>query len=210
MILVHDNIQRAAALSLNHAARLWEEELGTAITLVHSSSICVRHGLLQFKVLHRPHLSASKLAKLFPGSDPICIRCRQDPATLSHMFWLCPKLSSFWTGMFDTLSYLCNKTVSPNPLTALFGVIPQETSIASYQTEAVAFSTLLARRLILLSRKKVPPPLLWALGGGDYVSGRTNLNNLNTLLGALLRNTVKSGNLSYHIMNMNSPLLVIV
>lgn len=36
--------------------------------------------------------------------------------------------------MFDTLSYLCNKTVSPNPLTALFGVIPQETSIASYHT----------------------------------------------------------------------------
>ncbi len=151
--VLYDNIQRAAALSLKHLARLWEEELRTtisdadwqtAITLVHSSSICIRHGLLQFKVLHRLHLSASKLAKLYPGPDPTCIRCRRDLASLSHMFWLCPKLSSFWTGIFDTLSYMCNKIISPNPLTALFGVIPQETPITRHQTEAIAFSTLLA------------------------------------------------------------------
>lgn len=49
------------SLSLNHLKRQWEEELGVtisgmkwqaAIKLVHSTSICIRHGLLRFKVLH--------------------------------------------------------------------------------------------------------------------------------------------------------------
>lgn len=128
--VLYDNIQKAGALSLNYIARRWEEELEvtitdadwkTAITLAHSSLICIQHGLLQFKVLHRLHLSASKFAKLYPGSDPSCIRCKQNLATLSHMFWLCPKLSLFWSSICDTLSYLCNKTVRPNALTALFG-----------------------------------------------------------------------------------------
>lgn len=109
-----DNIQRVALLPLDRLARLWEEKLRTtiseanwqaAITLVHSSSLCIPHGLLQFKVLHRLHLSASKLAKLYPGLDPTCIRWRRDPASLSHMFWLCPKLTLFWTGIYDTFTY---------------------------------------------------------------------------------------------------------
>lgn len=52
---------------------------------------------------------------------------------------------------------MCNKVIGPNPLTALFGVVPQETSITKHQARGVAFSTLLARRLILLSWKKVTP-----------------------------------------------------
>ncbi len=53
----------------------WEHDLGISITddqwgdilnLVHSSSICVRHGLLQCKVLYRAHLTNAKLAKKIP------------------------------------------------------------------------------------------------------------------------------------------------
>ena len=165
--VLYDIIQRVASPSLNHLMRQWEEELGitisdrgwqTAIKLVHSSSICIRNWLLQFKVLHRLHLSANKLAKLYPGLDSTCIRCNRDPASLSHMFWLCSKLAPFWEGIFNTFSYMYNMVISPNPLTALFGVVPQEISTTSFQDEAIAFSTFLARRLILLSWKKVAPP----------------------------------------------------
>ncbi len=50
----------------------WEHELGISVTddqwgdisnLVHSSSICARHGIVQCKVLYRAHLTNSKLAK---------------------------------------------------------------------------------------------------------------------------------------------------
>lgn len=73
---------------------LWEQDLGTVITdnqwrsilkLVHSSSICARHGLLQCKVLHRAHLTNAKLANIYSNHSDACNRCRQSPADHLHM-----------------------------------------------------------------------------------------------------------------------------
>lgn len=58
-----------------------------ALTRVHSSSICSRHSLIQFKVLHRLHFSKVKLARIFPNIDPLCDRCKLTPGTSYHMFW---------------------------------------------------------------------------------------------------------------------------
>ncbi len=97
--ILYEVIQRTTSPSLDHIRRQWEKELGMeisdsawqcAIELVHSSSVCIRHGLMQFKVLHRLHLSRSKLAKMYPGSDSSCPRCGLEPADLSHMFWDAP------------------------------------------------------------------------------------------------------------------------
>lgn len=102
---------------LSHIRAGWEEELGfevsdiswqSAIKRIHSTSICIRHGLLQFKVLHRLSLSRSRLARICPDVDPTCSRCRQAPATLYHIFWACPKLIQFWSLIFDTFSYICD------------------------------------------------------------------------------------------------------
>lgn len=104
---------------------------------------------MQLKVLRRLHLSANKLDR---------IMCGRDLANLSHISWLCPKLISFWAGTFSTFSYMCNIVIDPNPLTALFRVIPPQTQTQSYQAEAIALSTLLARRPILLGWKKAMSP----------------------------------------------------
>ncbi len=91
--------------TLEHLKSSWEEYLGVEITdeqweialkQIHRSSICARHGLIQFKVIHRLHWSKQKLSKIFPDVDPSCDRCGQVPASLAHMFWSCPKLSSYW------------------------------------------------------------------------------------------------------------------
>lgn len=82
----------------------WEQDLQTTIEdetwvkitgKVHSSSMCTRHALIQFKVLHRVHLSKSKLAKIYPQINPTCDRCKSAEATLIHMFWLCPNLEGY-------------------------------------------------------------------------------------------------------------------
>lgn len=74
------------------------------------------------------------------------------------MFWPCPKLIPYWTGIFNTFSYImCNVIIDPNPLTAVFGLVPQRTPITNYQAVAIAFSTLLARCLIICCWKKVGP-----------------------------------------------------
>jgi len=90
--------------SLAYLKTAWENDLGISITdeqwssaqqTVHSSSVCARHGLLQFKILHRLHLSKEKLSRMYPNVNPACDRCGHSPATLAHMFWYCSKLTSY-------------------------------------------------------------------------------------------------------------------
>lgn len=53
-----------------------------ALKNVQTASICIRHGLIQFK--HRLHYSKEKLAKIYPNVDSFCDRCRHLPANLAH------------------------------------------------------------------------------------------------------------------------------
>uniref|UniRef100_A0A3P9J6K5 Reverse transcriptase zinc-binding domain-containing protein n=1 Tax=Oryzias latipes TaxID=8090 RepID=A0A3P9J6K5_ORYLA len=140
----------AAAPSLEIMKKQWQKELGLEITgtqweqitkFIHKSSICIRHGLIQFKVVHRLHISNSKLARIFPGTDDTCPRCRCETGTLTHMFWGCKSFQAFWGVIFDSLAKAWNIKILPNPLTALFGVTPQNCKVTTIQASALAYST---------------------------------------------------------------------
>ena len=123
------------------------------------SSICLRHIVVQFKIVHHLHLTKDRLSKINMGIDPTCDWCRQAPATLLHMFWLCPKLHTFWQSIFDAFSGICGKTVHPSPLiSSLFGVAPVDATCSECHLSMMAFCSLLARRLILFEWKDVLPP----------------------------------------------------
>ena len=136
----------------------WELDLGVTIEedlwqqIIHrifSSSICAKHVVIQFKIVHRLHWSKIRLAKIKPDLDPTCDRCGTAPASLLHMFWSCPKVYTFWSAIFKTYSEVCNKQLLPCPLIALFGVVPEDIYVNRLEREMLAFSSLLARRLIL-------------------------------------------------------------
>lgn len=89
-------IQMVTSPALDRLKELWDEDFANeisdstwklAIKRIHSTSICIQHGPLQFKVLHRRHLSKSRLARMYPGLDLTCSSCKQTPATLFQMFW---------------------------------------------------------------------------------------------------------------------------
>lgn len=155
------------SLSLSIIRSHWENDLAYNITddlwesilrHVHSSSVCARHGLLQFKVLHRLHISEEKLAKFHTNADPLCNRCKVDIGSLLHTFWSCPKLQTYWISIFETLSKAYNIQLAPAALTALFGVIPPGVSVSKAVRDAIAFASLIARRLVLLRWKDEAPP----------------------------------------------------
>lgn len=164
--------QEETTPTLDHLKRAWQDDLGVSITdnqwskaqrNVHSTSVCIRHGLLQFKVLHRLHLSKLKLSKMFPSISPSCDRCSQGPASLAHMFWNCPHITTYWNTIFQTLSKILKKQLKPEPIWALFGVKPVNVQLSDTQNSMVGFVTLLARRLILLCWKQKMPPAHSAL-----------------------------------------------
>lgn len=141
---------------LNHVFS--DEEWSKALRRIHTSSICARHSLIQFKLLHRIYWTKLKLSKINPEIDPICDRCRQAPATLYHTFWLCPELISFWTSIFKSISDVFRLKVEPCPLVALFGLNPSKVSLSSLQSNALAFCLIIAKRIILLNWKNPSPP----------------------------------------------------
>lgn len=153
--------------------------------------VCIRHKLLQFEMVHRLHLSRNKLSKMYPGSDSAtCLRCSLELADLSHMFWGCPRLTKFWTDILRTLWFICNKDLDPNPLTSILGVVQEEMQLTTNQIELIAFSTLLARRPILLSWKNSMPPSHkhW------MTEVMSNLSTLNIISKAPLESFMGSGN----------------
>lgn len=108
----------------------WEQEVGTpllddywqqVLRLVHSSPICVKHGLLQCKVVHKFHYTNLTLSRIYPNVTNSCNRCQKCPGNHSHMFWFCPRLTTFWSEISKTLRTAYNTIVSPDPLLALFG-----------------------------------------------------------------------------------------
>lgn len=64
------------------------------------------------------------------------------------MFWTCPRLTNFWSGVFKTLEQAFDTPITASPLTALFGRSLPHVPSASLKG-VIAFTTLLARRIIL-------------------------------------------------------------
>lgn len=117
-LLISCNLEPLTSLK-----KKWEEDLEVELSdevwskardRVHSSSVCLRHTVIQFKVVHRLHWSKVKLAKFTPNIDPTCDRCMQASATLSHMFWSCPKLNGFWQSIFKAFSDVLKIPLEPS------------------------------------------------------------------------------------------------
>lgn len=138
---------------------LEEETWANALLRVNDSTSCAKLNIIQFKVLHRIHYSKARLAKIYPNVDASCDRCRNSSASLTHMFWSCPALTSYWSIIFKTLSEALNIDLQPNAYMAIFGTTNREhTTIKKSYKTIIAFTTLLARRIILLHWKSKNPP----------------------------------------------------
>ena len=132
---VYNCIGKIDPCTTAHLKQAWDTDLGVVLTedqwesilnLTHTSSTSALHGLMQMKVIHRAHLSNARLARIYPSIEPLCPRCRGQPADLIHMFWLCPNLSSFWVNVFNAFSEMFGTRFDPNPVCALFGLTPEQ------------------------------------------------------------------------------------
>lgn len=74
------------------------------------------------------------------------------------MFWSCPSLNTFWSNIFNAYSIMFKNIITPNPLCALFRCTPEIHGLKDKAEAVIALTSLIARRLILLSWKKNSPP----------------------------------------------------
>lgn len=147
--------------------RTWERELGIqiqeesweqAIERIRSTTTCARLGLIQFKVLHRVHFSKLRLSEIYPDVEDKCDKCHGSPCHLSHMFFFCPDLKDFWLGYFNIMSSVLGVNLQPCPLIAIFGIPDPSLALNPTQKDIIAFTSLLARRSLLLHWKSAKYP----------------------------------------------------
>lgn len=135
-----------------------EEQWRSALGQTHKISTCARHGLIQFKILHRLHWSKQRLHRIYPTIDPSCDRCGLTPTSLGHMFWTCPKLTNYWNTLSHTLSDVLRRPIQLEPLVAVLGVVDTQKIQRRTEKYAISFVCLMARRLILLNWKQKMAP----------------------------------------------------
>lgn len=153
--------------SLEKIKTEWMGELGIdisedtwdkAVDRINTISSCARLNLIQLKVFYRIQYSKTKLAKIYANIDETCERCKTSKADLTHMFW--SKLRQFWFSIFEILGSAFKLRIQLNPIMALFSIAGDDTYITKDKENAVAFTTLIARRRILLEWKSPTPPKL--------------------------------------------------
>ena len=132
----------------------WEEDLGLSLSedtwtsilkLVSSTSLCARHSLIQFKVVHRAHISKAKLSSMYPDISQHCIKCGFAEASQIHMYWSCSSFTNYWREIFHTLSRVLGIRLEPSPLIALFVLMEAEIEFSIEKQRTISFVSLLAR-----------------------------------------------------------------
>ena len=166
---MYDIISNLRPAPLDRIKADWERDLGlelsdekwdSILSSIHKSSLCARHCLIQFKVVHRAHISKSKLASIYPDVNPTCDKCRGDDATLIHQYWMCPQLQPFWGNVFNTLSIILQRDLDPDPLIALLGTAGgEDLPLTCAESRMVDFALLMARRAVLLRWRDAAPPV---------------------------------------------------
>lgn len=73
--------------------------------------------LIQYKVIHRNHLTTHKTHKMGLIDTDICSSCTLNTVdNYYHAMWLCPPVQTFWEGVTEKMSDLlgCNLPLSPS------------------------------------------------------------------------------------------------
>ena len=144
---IYDCIASLKTITIAKIRADWADELGEdmeddmwncALQRVNDSTSCAKLNIIQFKVLHRTHFSKARLAKIYPNSDASCNRCHHTPANLTHMFWSCPALVTYWSMIFKTISEALNTDFLPNAAVAIFGITDRRHSIAGVSNTSIA------------------------------------------------------------------------
>lgn len=77
--------------------------------------------LIQYKVLHRFHITTQKMFKMGFSSET-CSHCTQNnPDTYVHAFWNCTPIKTFWANVIESISISMGCHIPFSPLLCLLG-----------------------------------------------------------------------------------------
>ncbi len=109
---------------------LWEKDFGEEIQITDWETICEMPSYfannsaweMQFKIVHRLHVTPAQRHKVNPKLSNLCNKCKSLEETLIHCFWSCSKIQQFWTGVLRELENIFCCSLQIGPMTCLLGM----------------------------------------------------------------------------------------
>ena len=143
---------------------------------VYTCSLNARHGLIQFKVLHRIHYSKVKLHSIFPEISPLCDKCESTEADLLHSFAMCTRLHDFWVDIFGLFSKIFKVQIRPEPVLIILAISDVSRSLRVTQQLLLSYGLITAKKLILMcwKGKEVPTLKIWLTELTDTIWKRSD------------------------------------
>lgn len=149
----------------------WERDLGVSIddatwreVWAHAMdiSVCNRAKSIQFRIIHRVHITPVLKNKLDSNSSSLCWKCNTGTGDYVHCFWSCAKLQRYWLDITNELSVIFGKVILLDPMCLLLG-LPDAHITNSKHKRLFKLLTFAARKNILLfwSKDATPTKKSW-------------------------------------------------
>lgn len=140
----------------------WERDLGISPNPDFWISICqstfsmtlnTNLQLIQYKTLHRTHLTQNRLHKMKFSETDICSQCTLGCTdSYFHATWDCTPVCSFWSSVTDKLSTIFGRIIPLNPLLCLLGDTSEIKLPLKYHN-ALQISLTIAKKIIFQNWK---------------------------------------------------------
>ncbi len=137
----------------------WEEELATDIddetwddiwSYAKKISVCTRTREIQFKIIHRLHISPNRRHFVNPSISPLCLKCKTEVGTLTHCLWSCDRLQRYWFLVLEEMEKIFNMQLDSDPVSLILG-IPNKSIVSSAKKKLFNILSFAARKNILLN-----------------------------------------------------------
>lgn len=118
-------------LTSQDTKRAWERDLGVTIdnsnwqevwSHAKDISICNRTKSIQFRIIHRTHITPVLKNKMDSTVSPLCGKCKSETGNYVHYFWSCVKLQRYWSDIVNELSVIFGVTIQMDPLCLILGL----------------------------------------------------------------------------------------
>ena len=108
---------------------------------------------LQYKVIHRSHITQSKMFKLGLSNTGFCSKCTLGSTDAHlHAIWLCQPVHSFWITVTETLSTILSYRIPSSPTLCFLGDI-SEIHIPQKHRNPLLISVIVAKKVVLQNWK---------------------------------------------------------
>ena len=109
--------------------------------------------LIQYKILHRTHITQYKMNKMGFSDSDICSQCTLNTTdTYFHALWLCSPVQHFWSTVTQKLASILGCRIPLSPNLCLLGDITV-IDLTTKQATATLAALAIAKKTILLNWK---------------------------------------------------------